>query len=336
MKKLSIIAAHYRTPIWTAIMAAAFKKYPFSLESELIICDNSPDHPSIRALTETSLGEGVKIIQGDPDFPSHGHGYDLCYDQADGDWIMCTETDAFPIMHGWGENWIKASVDHDLIGPIVPQSSGAYIHPAGCFYKRKLIEAVKGWQKAHEQWVFVPGAGAMLKTHPKACHVIAHQDWLGDMMVPLDLQKQIDLWKQAGPFQEMRCFDEDTFEDYGQRTGIKNMEPVNGKMFYNKIGFESGQFISYYAERNGWRVFLAPNEILWMQGHEGRQAAESRVFGSFVHVWGGTVTSVSAQHMAPDVVDAKRKAMMKYFEIMVPNHDRKKILEIAEECKNHG
>ena len=333
MRKLSIIAAHYRTSIWTAIMVAAFKKYPFSIESELIICDNSPGHPSIKAITETPLGEGVKVIQGNPDFPSHGHGYDLCYEQSGGDWIMCTETDAFPIMHGWGEHWIKASTDFDMIGPLVPQSSGAYIHPAGCMYRRELVERAKQWQEAHKQWVFVPGAGAMLKTHPKACHVVAHQDWLSDQFIPGDMQQQIDLWKLAGPFQEMRSFDEDTFEDYGKRTGIANFEPVSGKMFYNKIGYESGQWLNYYAERHGYRCMRAPNEIIWMHGHEGRQAAESRVFGSFTHVWGGTVTICSGQNMAHDVVQKKHESMMKFFDLMVPDDIKPQILKIQEECQ---
>lgn len=313
-------------------MVAAFKKYPFSIDSELIICDNSPGHPSIKAITETSLGEGVKVIQGNPDFPSHGHGYDLAYDQSTGDWIMCTETDAFPIMHGWGENWIKASSEFDMIGPLVPQSSGSYIHPAGCMYRRELIERAKEWQQAHQQWVFVPGAGAMLKTHPKACHVVAHEDWLRDMMVPGDMQEQIDLWKLAGPFQEMRSFDEDTFEDYSKRTGINNFEPVSGKMFYNKIGYEGGQWLNYYAERHGYRCLRCPNEILWMQGHEGAQAAESRIFGSFVHVWGGTVTQVSGQNMAKDVVIRKKESMMKFFDLMVPDDIKPQILKISEEC----
>lgn len=336
MKKLSILCASYKQPYWVAIMAAAFKKFPFSLESELIVVDNSPGHPSIKALTETSLGEGVKIINGNPDFPSHGNGYDLAYNQSDGDWIMGVETDAFPFRHGWGEEYIKVSPHFDLIGPLVPQSSGSYIHPAGAFYRRELIESVKEWQRDHSRWVFVPGAGAMLKTSPKACHVVAHEDWLAEFLISQDTRKQIDLWKSAGPFQEMRCFDEDTFENYGQRTAITNLEPAEGKPYYNKIGFEAGQFIHYFAKKNCFRVLSCPNEIIWMQGHEGRQAAESRIFGGLTHVWGGTVTSVSAQHMAPDVVQAKHKSMMKYFDLMVPEQDKNKILEIAEECKNHG
>lgn len=336
MKKLSIIAASYKTPIWLATMVAAFKKYPFSIESELIVTDNSPGHPSIRALTETSLGEGVKIVQGNPDFPSHGHGYDLAYAESDGDWIMCTETDAFPVRHAWGDGYVKSSVDHDIIGPLVPQSSGPYIHPAGAMYRRTLIESAKSWQEAHRQWVFVPGAGAMLKTHPKACHVVAHQDWLSDQFIPGDVQQQIDLWKQAGPFQEMRSFDpDDSFDTYQHRTQILNFEPNNGKLFYNRIGYESGQWLAYYAERNGFRVLRCPNEIIWMHGHEGRQAAESRIFGGgMLHCWGGTVTSVSAKNMPPDVVRYKREQMMKWFNEMVPEGDKEKILKIEEEC--HG
>jgi len=334
MKKLSIIAASYKTPIWTAIMVAAFKKYPFSIESELILCDNAPDHPAIRSITETSLGEGVKIIQGDPKFPSHGRGYDKAYEASDGDWIMCTETDAFPIMHGWSENWIKCAADFDMIGPMVPQSSGLYMHPAGCCYRREVIERAQHWQQAHKQWVFVPGAGAMLKTHPKACHVVAHEDWLKEMLVPHDMQEQIDLWKQAGPFQEMRSFDEDdSFETYSDRKGIEHFEPQPGKMAYNRIGYESGQWLHYFAEKHGFRCLRTPNQIIWMQGHEGRQAAESRIFGSFVHVWGGTVTQVSAGNMDKSVVSKKRESMMKWFEIMVPEGDKDKILDIAEECQ---
>lgn len=312
MKKVSIIIPTFKTWRWTAICIHAYKTYGVPIDSEIILVDNAPDSPMIKAITETSLGEGVKIIEGERDFSSHGRGYDLAYEQAEGDWIFCSETDSFPTHHGWFDDYVKASATHDLIGPEVPQSSGTYIHPAGAAYRRTVIESAKEWQAKHKDWVFCPGAAVELGTSSKPYHVIAHAQWLKDKEISSQIKSEVNTWKRAGVFQEMRCFDEDTWTSYPHRIGIHNWEPESGKPAYNKIGFEAGQWLAYYAQSHGFRVLKAPTEIHWMPRHEGGQAAHSTVFGGFTHVWCGTVSNLP-NDIANDVRAFKLAKMNQLF-----------------------
>lgn len=331
MKKVSILIPSYKTFRWTAICINAFKQFGIPVESEVILCDNSPGHPSIKAITETSLGDGIKIVTGNPEFPSHGQGYQKSYESSDGDWIFTAESDSFPTRHGWFDEYLKASADFSFMGPEMPMGGGTYIHPAGALIRRKIIESAEGWQKENKNWVFIPGAGAKLKISDRGYHVVADEDWVGDLpLVDEQMRHEIELWRNVGAWQEMRCFDEDTFENYSERVGIKNWKPVPGKYAYKKIGFEPGQWLSYYCQSNGVRCLKTPTHIEWMPGHEGRQAAYSTVFGGFRHVWAGSVTMVSSENMSPDVVAFKRNMMNDYFQ-KLPQDVREKIEKLESE-----
>lgn len=330
MKKLTITLPHFRAGRWTAIAIHALAAYGVPVPCEIILVDNSPGCPSIKAITETDLAKtpGLKIVSGDPNFTAHGQGYSIGYRNADPEstHVFCMETDSFPTRSGWFDEWVKASASYDLVGPEMKMGAGTYIHPAGALYTRELIEAAKAWQSAHFEWLFCPGAGQTLKTSDKACHVVAHNTWLAERAIPADLREAIELWKKAGPFQEMRCFDEEGFDDYMHRKGITNLEPIGGQETYNKIGFEAGQFLSYFAEKRGFRVLRAPTEVSWMSGKQGQQAAFSRVFGGFLHVWAGSVSSIP-NGLADDVRDFKVKQCAEYF-AQLPESLRVQILNL--------
>lgn len=328
MKKISIIIPTFKTWRWTAICINAFKTYGVPVDSEIILVDNAPDHPAIKAITETSLGDGVKVLEGERDFPSHGRGYEIALKQATGDCIFCSETDSFPTRHGWFDEYVKASSEYDFIGPEVPQSSGRYLHPAGALISREVIDAARVWIAAHKEWKFVPDAGVKIGGSDKPYHVVASDKFLGALLLDESLKKSIALWQRTDVFQEMRCFDEDTFDSYSKRNGITNWEPVPGKDCYLKIGMESGQWLSYYAQSFGFRCLAAPTHIEWMPGHVGGQAAYSTVFGGFTHAWCGT--SSFCDGIAPDVREFKMKQMNDFW-MTLPVSIRMQIEELEKE-----
>lgn len=258
------------------------------------MCDGSPGHPSIKSITETSLGDGVKVVSGDPELPSHGQGLSLAWDQAspDCDWAFTAETDSFPTRHGWGENYIKASVGVDIIGPRMMLAGGIFVHPAGAMYSRRLIDAMKDWQERHADWCFVPSAGISLGLSDKAYHVVARRDWLMGKNLPADKWKEIEIWSRSGPWQNMLSFDVDSFDDYFLRASIKNWEPT-GEPAYLRIGYEPGENLSMFADSMGFKSFHAPYHVEWMDGRRDQQAAYSDIFdGAFRHIWAGTSATV--------------------------------------------
>lgn len=302
MKKLSIIISHFKSWEWTSVCLWHFRKYPPPVPHEIIVINNSPigDH-SISVLTQTALGDGVKVYPGRQDFPSHGMGYDVAYQQSSGDWIFCSETDSFPIHEDWFLEYLKHSSHAALIGPIVAQSSGPYLHPAGALYKRELIESAIQWQKEHSNWLFIPGAAKVLGLSDEAFHVVAEESWLEGQDLPDDFRKALELWESVGPFQEMRAFRDDSFQTYGQRTEAP-LDPIGDQKTFLRIGLEAGQWLHWYAKWEGFPIHEAQTHLMWIEGLEGQQAAFSTVFGRFFHAWGGTVYS------GPNDYDQRAKA----------------------------
>jgi hypothetical protein len=288
--KVSILIPHFRVPQWVAICVHFFKKFPIGVDHEIIVCDNSPGHDSIKVLTETSLGEGVKIVQGQADFPSHGKGYFKAYQAAEGDWIFTAETDSFPICDGWFKSYeIASNSGYQFIAPPMPMAAGRYGHPAGALVSREVLELHQKWRDDQKDWVFIPGSAPALELSERGYHVVIREDELSDWLLPPDVQKNLELWRDdVGPWQEMRSYDDDAFESYGHRTGITHWSPQEGKVHHLRIGYEPGQHLSYFAQSHGVKCMDAPVYIQWMPGWEGKQAAYSDVFGTFRHVWAGT------------------------------------------------
>lgn len=307
MKKISVLISHWKNWKWLPIAISNLKQYGFSgIPFEILVADNSPGHPSIKSLTETPLGEGVKIIQGDPELPSHGQGYSLCYEQSEGSHIFTVETDSFPTRHGWFEPYIKASVDADYIGPHMSLAGGVFIHPCGALVDRKVVEAAKKWQASHEDWWFCPAMGISLGLSGRAYHVVAHKEFLDGRAINDQHRKEMMVWRRAGPWQEMRAFSGDTFENYMHRTSAK-LEPEPFVLAHKKIGYEPGQWLYYFAKESGFRCLSADHSIEWIPGFTNRQAAQSTVFGGFTHVWCGT--SAFCDGIDPKVREFKARQM---------------------------
>lgn len=315
--KVSILIPHFKTWRWTAACIHAFKSFPMGVESELILCDNSPGHPSIKAITDTPLAEGVKIVQGQADFPSHGKGYFKAYQAADGDWIFTAETDSFPIAHDWFKPYIDAvTAGHEFIAPPMPMAAGSYGHPAGALVNRTVLDAHQAWRDAQKDWVFIPGGSIPLGLEREGFHAVVHKDLLTEQkhLLPddCDVWRDMNLWlPDVGPWQEMRSFDDDSFQTYGQRIGIQNWEPKRLRWSHRRIGYEPGQHLWYFAKSHGVNCLEAPVHIEWISGWEGRQAAYSDVFGGFRHVWCGTAAMGDAT--APEIRSFKIRQMNDYF-----------------------
>lgn len=288
--KVSVLIPHYRTAKLTAACIWHYKKYPIPVEHELIICDNSPDHWSIKAITETELGAGVAVVPGRKGFYSHAEGYHQAYQVATGRWVFTSESDSWPVKDGWFEPYLDASYAYDFIGPEMPMGSGLFVHPAGALVNYKVIEAALNWQYNNKQWVFVPSGAVALGTSNKPYHVVCNEAFLAGKSLPHDLIEQIALWNPVGVWQEQRSFNEDSFDTYNKRTDA-NFTP--DREWYNRIAWEPGQHLHYLSKHLGFKILKISTEINWMPGRDGKQAEYSTVFGGFKHLWAGTVASVA-------------------------------------------
>jgi len=334
MKKLSIIIPTFQTPLWNAIFAWHFKTYGVPIDSEIIVVDNAPEAKAIKVITETSLGEGIKVINGNQNLTSHGEGYNLAYEASDGDFVFCAESDSYPTRYGWFDGYVKLSADYAMVGPEMPMGAGKYVHPAGCAIRRDIIEAAKQWQNAHKDWMFCPGCAPVLGLNDKGYHVVAHEDWLAlrDEIVKRQVLAAAQPFFGTGPFQEMRSFDpDDSFDTYMQRTTIDHFEPDGGRKYFLRIGYESGQWLHYFARHKGFKIFEIVPEIKWMEDRVGCQAAYSTILGGFTHIWGGSVTSIPSG-IDPVVRAHKQQQALDWF-AKLPVDIQKEVNDVREKYK---
>lgn len=326
MKKVAITFAHWETWRWTAIAVYFLKKYQFPIEQEIVVVNNSVGHPSIKCLTHTSLGEGVKIIEGDPTIPSHGQALSLAYEACDSDWIFTSESDALPIKDSWGHEYVKAACEFDYIGPWMALAGGHFIHPCGALGSRKVIEGAKAWRKQYPEWVFASGSAIDLGVSDRPYHVSCTKEFLESKNPSKCLRDSVLLWAKAGPWQEMLSFDDDSFDNYWMRQNIKHLAPV-GKDHHLRIGYEPGQHLSGFAIKN-FKCLFAPFDMKWIDGFHNRQASYSDVFGAFRHVWCGTSSFSPA--IDPAVRSHKMDQMNHYFSLL-PDDLRQTILNLEAE-----
>lgn len=289
--KITILIPHFCTWNWTAVCVNAFRRFPISADQQITVINNSPEHPSIKVLTETELGKGVRILAGYPELYSHGMGYDVGATDAQTEWLFTAETDSFPTRKDWFAPYEAASNEYKLIGPEIPQGAGRYIHPAGALTHRSILDKAAEWREKNKEWVFAPGAAIEAGLSDKAYHVVAKEEWLLTRPLSEAVRKQIEIWKSAKAWQEMRAFEEDDFATYMHRTMVRNFAPTTQNSFC-KIGYEAGQWLAYFAEAHGFPVLRAPVKLEWMNGFEGQQAARSVVYDGFTHIWCGTVSSL--------------------------------------------
>lgn len=328
MRKISILLPHFRAVKWLAIAVHALKRYEPDVPWELVVCNNSPGHPSIKILTETELGDGVKIVDGQADFPSHGKGLFFAYQAADplSDWIMTMESDSLPIRDNWSHEFIKASSRYDLIGPEMKMGGGTYIHPCGAIVRRSVLEEHAAWRKRYSDWKFCPGAAPSLGLHESGYHVVAHKDWLDGKDLPADVAANIKLWEpDVGPWQSMIEWDDDSFSNYWTRDGVTHWEPRKGMNWHLRIGLEPGCHLSWWAQAHGVKCLKAPTHVEWMKGKENAQASYSDVFSGFRHVWAGT--SAFCNGIPADTKAHKMAQMESYFSEL-PAHIQAKCLEL--------
>lgn len=329
MKKAAILIPHYKSWKLLAICIEAFKRFQFPLEHDIVVCDNSVGHPSIKVLAETELGDGVKIVNGDPQLPSHAHGLELALEATDADWIFSTESDCWPIQDSWGSHWVKASADYDFIGPYMHLAGGKFVHPAAMMCSRDVLNAAEKWiEKQREEWDFVPAAGISLGVSDKAYHVVAKKNFIKSKGPSDSMLNEIENWRKAGPYQNMISFEDDSFSNYDQRGNIQNWEPQEGREWHLRIGYEPGQFLSSFAARF-FKVFHAPCEIQWMSGRVGQQAAYSDIFGAVRHLWAGTSATV-VDGLEDEVKRFKREQVNHYFSLL-PENIRMEVEKLEKE-----
>jgi len=103
--KTAIALVHGHAAKWLQVIIQTLKQFKTDREFDIFVANSWPGHPSIKALTETSLGEGVTVIDCTIRLHSHATGLeqilDYITDKDEYDYMFTGETDCMVCRTGW-------------------------------------------------------------------------------------------------------------------------------------------------------------------------------------------------------------------------------------------
>lgn len=307
--KFSILIPHYKTGKMTAYAIHQLLKNKGRHEVDIIVIDNSN-------------GEGVKyfdkyIPQPMPDncraiylrYPkdklqSHGIAFDFAlekmYDEIS-DYFITIESDSFPTQYNWLDYYESLiNQGYDMAGSRMKLSGGEYIHPAGAMYKKS------NWKEAKDyimsiNYSYMPNAA--YKEGFKS-HLMIHNSIVNDFLANPTIEL-VSNSIQENELAQIRYFpiaesvfhngmghSQEAYSTYGKRTIASETEnaiikETSEDLIY-RMGYEPGQWFSYWHYATGKKVGEIPTEIKWMPNRINQQQEYTEMENGFHHIWGVT------------------------------------------------
>lgn len=322
----------------TAYCVSQFLKYKGEHDLKIFISNNSPGHESINYLSP--FKDQIIVIDHPKDIMhSHGTSLDRLVPLIDTDYFITAETDSFPVEERYLDYYENLIKDHiELAASILELSGGTYGHPCGALYKKTLWEEANSFADK-TPFSYFP-AMSMWKSFP--CHLMVHNDIIDLFLenpedyielaegykpysAQLALEKRNAYIPTVGAFHNGMGGNQEELATYGSRDFISECPSVllnkAGKVI-NRMGYEPGQFLSYYAFARGKKMFQIPTETKWYAGMEHRQQEYTLTANGIKHLWGITSYSGKIQFgMIPEWESEKIHLPEKLYNTL-PKHQR--------------
>lgn len=302
--KFSLLIPHFRTVEMTTYCVHKYLEYKGSHDLHIYISNNSPE-VDIRTPLEP-YKEHLTIVDHPTNIMhSHGTSLDRLVPLIDTEYFITAETDSFPTDDMYLSDY-ENLIEHgfDLAGSLLFLSGGQYIHPCGALYRKSL------WQEANEfadktPYSYFP-AMAVYKGFP--CHLMVHNDIidlfleepedyieLADSYKPysaeLAIKKRNEYLPTVGAFHNGMGGNQEELATYGKRDFRSETPTIllqNAKKIVKRMGYEPGQFISYFAAATRKSIFNIPTETKWINDVEGGQQEYTLMDSGIKHIWAGT------------------------------------------------
>lgn len=286
MKRLVCAVSHSHSWLFSQVFLACLKRYPplaEGYEVKVIVADNSWDwSPSIRGVKETSLGEGVEVVNNPKTNKFHASGLDHIIENYEFDLFMALETDVAALKPGWLQ-WFVNQMETDARNFAVGHwHHEQFVNPSCTLYRGQTLRDMLKWCKDNK-------STSMRWGHEFGEELLAHEsyyDWV------------------SGPFAEKRGWPEGTV------LTEKPSGQLKGPGWY-----EPGQQLYHWAKQNGWNHVLCENTTVWKRdglpvgtyyGHGGGTPPDvnlqiNQMWGLayIVHLWGGTRALDIIKHKVP-------------------------------------
>ncbi len=274
--KIVVAIPHQLTWFWTQTCIAALKRHT-SLPIEIVVVDNGWDHsPSIRGITQTRLGEGVRVLNADSlAVYTHSTALNQAFRETwPMDYFVSLDSDCVITKDGWLEDALTRLRPTDF-------ATGAW-HPEGgvtcsfALYRGEAIKAMADASAADPDRQLHWGENFEKTALVSDTHRGFSQAAVDELL--------------SGPFSNVRGFLPGTVmkeTPTGQRKGPGWYEPA--------------QMFHYWAVQNGWTYTACPARIIYdapkgiptgmfygVDQDSGLDYDQARVACWAVHFFGGT------------------------------------------------
>jgi hypothetical protein len=194
-KDVTIVVPFARNPVWLQTCVASFKEH--KSQADILVIDNSIGSRQgidTRVITETSFGDGVKVIPqyqryygNNEIYGTHAAALNMALRMINTKYLFATESDVVCMRDGWLD-WYIGRIEEKvaMIGWFWPPPGRRYISPSMTLYDTRVLrlidEEVMSDKGMNLTWGFAEAA----------------------------MRGQVDHWKMLmrdrllGPFNEMR------------------------------------------------------------------------------------------------------------------------------------
>ena len=320
MRRVAIALSHGHAAKWLQVILHSLKTMNNDIEADIYVAHTWPGHPSIKAITETALGDNVHVMDCVRRKTSHATGLDELLEHIgtlDYEYMFCTETDCIAVKDGWLDwyvNFMERDPKVGMAGLFWNEGKNHYnINPSATLYRVDMLLKYHKEVRDNNEPTFY---------HPRGNRPDTDQEMDAEIKVV------------AGAFSETRGIKDPSNE---QKEQILHGVP-------QAAWFEPGSWI-YYRSIGEYSYAAVPNDHIY-HTVGGYRTPEGTYYGNkadpwFIHYWGGTRAWDHLKHpvedrfvksCSPHWLDREHAVWEKY----VPAEYRAKVDEIYAELGLEG
>lgn len=333
--RFSILLPHYKTGKMTAYTISQLLKYKGTHDIDIFVINNNSGDESEKYLEP--FKDDIKYFEYPKDkLQSHGVAFDWIIPSIETEYFITIESDSFPTKEGWldyYENLINEGFQSG--GSVLKLSGGKYMHPCGAFYKKSVWEEAKKYCD-EIQYAYFPN---MALKEGFECHLMVHKDICGEFLkTPSDyielgkgykelsisekVEKMLHYSPIVGPFHNGMGKTQESVKTYGNRnieSEVPNILLDNKQKLICRIGYEPGQFLSYYMLATEKKVFFIPTETKWLPNRENQQQEYTLMENGFKHIWGVSAYCDWSSEEIKDISIVKQSTPEQLYETLPDN-----------------
>lgn len=315
----TVLLPHYKSGELTELAIRKMLKHQGKHEIDIIVINNSAGDGSEKPfLHHVAYRDNVRMFE----YPkhmlqSHGIAFDWVMHMVKTEYFITVESDSFPTSDDWLDAYEYSIRFKKAVagGAVIQLPKGFYLHPCGAFYKTSVYREALEYCKS-QPYVYYPN---LWNDGKHSYHVMVHKSINDTFMrlphtfIPTDdlqycppymsMEDKIKKFNQQAayykpstlPFHNGMGFANESVHNYRERnfqtdalnTLINETRSYDTKLI-KRVGYEPGQWFSYWMVANGYYIDAYPIELRWLPNRENQQQEYTLMSNGFKHLWAGS------------------------------------------------